>query len=118
MLLFFQTPELTAEEQEQRLKKAEAIRKMLSETTVTAPEGGGMRFFFLQLFTIFFWQWLQTYFVNMHLISDDDSNIEKSDTLKRKVVEEKRQREHILQLNQILAKQVMEKSKMVAGTCR
>ncbi|XP_018353508.1 PREDICTED: uncharacterized protein LOC108755157 isoform X2 [Trachymyrmex septentrionalis] len=80
-----QTPELTAEEQEQRLKKAEAIRKMLSETTVTAPEGG-----------------------------DDDSNIEKSDTLKRKVVEEKRQREHILQLNQILAKQVMEKSKMVA----
>ncbi|KAL0113466.1 hypothetical protein PUN28_012548 [Cardiocondyla obscurior] len=81
-----QTPELTAEEQEQRLKKAEAIRKMLSETTVTAPEGG-----------------------------DDDSNVEKSDTLKRKVVEEKRQREHILQLNQILAKQVMEKSKMVAG---
>ncbi|XP_071558758.1 uncharacterized protein [Temnothorax nylanderi] len=79
-----QTPELTAEEQEQRLKKAEAIRKMLSETTVTAPEG------------------------------DDDSNVEKSDTLKRKVVEEKRQREHILQLNQILAKQVMEKSKMVA----
>lgn len=80
-----QTPELTAEEQEQRLKKAEAIRKMLSETTVTAPEGG-----------------------------DDNSNVEKSDTLKRKVVEEKRQREHILQLNQILAKQVMEKSKMVA----
>lgn len=39
--LTFQTPELTAEEQEQRLKKAEAIRKMLSETTVTAPEGGG-----------------------------------------------------------------------------
>lgn len=40
-LSLFQTPELTAEEQEQRLKKAEAIRKMLSETTVTAPEGGG-----------------------------------------------------------------------------
>lgn len=53
----------------------------------------------------------------MHVFSDDDSNVEKSDTLKRKVVEEKRQREHILQLNQILAKQVMEKSKMVAGTC-
>ncbi|XP_017752141.1 PREDICTED: uncharacterized protein LOC108545174 isoform X2 [Eufriesea mexicana] len=80
-----QTPELTAEEQEQRLKKAEAIRKMLSETTVTAPDG-----------------------------SDDNINIEQSDSLKRKVVEEKRQREHILQLNQILAKQVMEKSKMVA----
>ena len=38
-----------------------------------------------------------------------------SDTLKKKVAEEKKQREHILQLNQILAKQVMEKSKMVAG---
>lgn len=48
--------------------------------------------------------------------SDDDVDLDKSDTLKRKVVEEKRQREHILQLNQILAKQVMEKSKMVAGT--
>lgn len=47
MLLIFQTPELTAEEQEQRLKKAEAIRKMLSETTVTAPEGGGTRYIFL-----------------------------------------------------------------------
>ncbi|CAL7945512.1 unnamed protein product [Xylocopa violacea] len=81
-----QTPELTAEEQEHRLKKVEAIRKMLSETTVTAPDG-----------------------------NDDNINVEKSDNLKRKVVEEKRQREHILQLNQILAKQVMEKSKMVAG---
>lgn len=49
-------------------------------------------------------------------VSDDNINIEQSDSLKRKVVEEKRQREHILQLNQILAKQVMEKSKMVAGT--
>lgn len=60
------------------------------------------------------------YLYNLYNIScmvlDDDSNVEKSDTLKRKVVEEKRQREHILQLNQILAKQVMEKSKMVAGT--
>ncbi|KAI4487873.1 hypothetical protein M0802_011761 [Mischocyttarus mexicanus] len=82
-----QTPELTAEEQEQRLKKADAIRKMLSETTVTAPNG----------------------------TDDDDVNLDKSDTLKRKVVKEKRQREHILQLNQILAKQVMEKSKMVAA---
>lgn len=36
-------------------------------------------------------------------------------TLKKKVAAEKKQREHLLQLNQILAKQVMEKSKMVAG---
>lgn len=41
-IIGFQTPELTAEEQEQRLKKAEAIRKMLSETTVTAPDGSGV----------------------------------------------------------------------------
>ncbi|XP_023289885.1 serine/arginine repetitive matrix protein 2 isoform X1 [Orussus abietinus] len=85
-----QTPELSAEEQEHRLKKAESIRKMLSETAVTAPEGGG----------------------EDYLLLDDE--MEKSDTLKKKVAEEKRQREHILQLNQILAKQVMEKSKMVA----
>ncbi|XP_051160780.1 uncharacterized protein LOC127281217 isoform X3 [Leptopilina boulardi] len=79
------TPELTAEEREQRLKKVESIRKMLSETVVTASEGG-----------------------------EDEKSPEKSGTLKQKVEEEKRQREHILQLNQILAKQVMEKSKMVA----
>ncbi|XP_063981156.1 uncharacterized protein Kmr isoform X3 [Diachasmimorpha longicaudata] len=80
-----QTPELSAEEKKQRLKKADAIRKMLSETTVTTPEG-----------------------------DDENVDIEKSNTLKKKVAEEKRQRDHILQLNQILAKQVMEKSKMVA----
>lgn len=33
-----------------------------------------------------------------------------------KMIEEKKQREHLLQLNQILAKQVMEMSKIVAGT--
>lgn len=125
MLLIFQTPELTAEEQEQRLKKAEAIRKMLSETTVTAPEGGGTHFsLFLKslnclMFSVYDnnYKNIFTIIINMHVVSDDDSNVEKSDTLKRKVVEEKRQRDHILQLNQILAKQVMEKSKMVAGTC-
>lgn len=37
-------------------------------------------------------------------------------TLKKKAEEEKKQHEHLLQLNQILAKQVMEKSKLVAGT--
>ncbi|XP_068993141.1 serine/arginine repetitive matrix protein 2 isoform X1 [Neodiprion pinetum] len=81
-----QLPELSAEEQEHRLKKAESIRKMLSETTVTAPEN-----------------------------PEEEVDQQKSNTLKKKVAEEKRQREHILQLNQILAKQVMEKSKMVAA---
>lgn len=79
---------------------------------MTARDGSGERIIFLDLFT------LRTN-VNTrisHSISDDNINVEQSDNLKRKVVEEKRQREHILQLNQILAKQVMEKSKMVAGT--
>lgn len=40
---------------------------------------------------------------------------EQTSTLKKKVAAEKKEREHLLQLNQILAKQVMEKSKMVAG---
>lgn len=39
----------------------------------------------------------------------------KSCTLRKKVEEEKKQREHLLELNQILAQQVMEKSKLVAG---
>ncbi|PSN50057.1 hypothetical protein C0J52_04229 [Blattella germanica] len=81
-----QAPELSAEEQLHRLKKAEAIRKMLSETTsitTTDPK--------------------------------EKEEEEQSSTLKKKVAAEKKQREHLLQLNQILAKQVMEKSKMVAG---
>lgn len=36
--------------------------------------------------------------------------------MKDKVEEEKRNREHLLQLSQILAQEVMEKSKIVAGT--
>lgn len=52
---------------------------------------------------------------NCFYFAEDEKSPEKSGTLKQKVEEEKRQREHILQLNQILAKQVMEKSKMVAG---
>ncbi|XP_075235264.1 uncharacterized protein LOC142332611 isoform X2 [Lycorma delicatula] len=82
------TPELSMEEQERRLKKADAIRKMLSETTVTASDATGEE--------------------------NDDTEDEKSSTLKKKVAEEKRQREHLLQLSQIIAQQVMEKSKIVA----
>jgi len=33
---------------------------------------------------------------------------------RKKMIEEKKQRDHLLQLNQILAQQVMEKSKAVA----
>lgn len=47
--------------------------------------------------------------------STEKEEEEQTSTLKKKVAAEKKQREHLLQLNQILAKQVMEKSKMVAG---
>ncbi|XP_065205753.1 uncharacterized protein kmr isoform X2 [Planococcus citri] len=79
------TPELSPEEQDKRFKKAEAIRKMLSESTALA---GG---------------------------DENEHEDDRSQTNKRKSEEEKRQREHILQLNQILAQQVMERSKLVAG---
>ncbi|KAK0085482.1 hypothetical protein PV325_005041 [Microctonus aethiopoides] len=79
------TPELSLEEKKLRLKKADAIRKMLSETTVSPRDD-----------------------------DEDIIDVEQTNSLKKKVAAEKRQRDHILQLNQILAKQVMEKSKMVA----
>ncbi|KAL0273170.1 UNVERIFIED_CONTAM: hypothetical protein PYX00_005908 [Menopon gallinae] len=84
-----QEPVLTAEEQLQRLRKAESIRKMLSETTaLSTPD----------------------------LSAEGAEEDKKSSTLKKKVEEEKKQREHLLELNQILAQQVMEKSKLVAGS--
>jgi riboflavin synthase len=56
--------------------------------------------------------------MDIHVIfSTEKEEEEQSSTLKKKVAAEKKQREHLLQLNQILAKQVMEKSKMVAGKC-
>lgn len=51
----------------------------------------------------------------MPMISETAEEEKKTSTLRKKVEEEKRQREHLLQLNQILAQQVMEKSKLVAG---
>ncbi|XP_014250427.1 uncharacterized protein LOC106667180 isoform X2 [Cimex lectularius] len=48
-------------------------------------------------------------------VSPKDAEVkEKTSTLKHKVEEEKRNREHLLQLSQILAQEVMEKSKIVA----
>ncbi len=46
---------------------------------------------------------------------DDKNKNDVSPCNKNKIEEKKRQRDHILQLNQILAHQVMEKSKLVAG---
>lgn len=62
------------------------------------------------------------YVVLMHLflLLVDEPNSEKAtnsiaNKATSKMIEEKKQREHLLQLNQILAKQVMEMSKIVAG---
>lgn len=49
------------------------------------------------------------------LKSPDKLEEEKSSTLKNKMAAEKKHRDHILQLNQLLARQVMERSKVVAG---
>lgn len=49
------------------------------------------------------------------LSTEAEHEDDKSSTGKKKIEEEKRQRDHILQLNQILAQQVMERSKLVAG---
>ena len=56
---------------------------------------------------------MQSNFISLNISEVEEE--EKSTTLRKKVAEEKRQREHLLQLNQILAQQVMEKSKIVAG---
>uniref|UniRef100_A0A0A9Z2C9 Pleckstrin homology domain-containing family A member 7 n=2 Tax=Lygus hesperus TaxID=30085 RepID=A0A0A9Z2C9_LYGHE len=75
-------PQLSREEIMKRSKKADAIRKMLCETTTVAAKEGEVK--------------------------------EKTHSIKHQVEEEKRNREHLLQLSQILAQEVMEKSKMVA----
>ncbi|XP_044740893.1 uncharacterized protein LOC123302148 isoform X2 [Chrysoperla carnea] len=77
-------PELSAEEERQRMRKVESIKKMLSDSTA-----------------------LPTTLDTSRLGQGTEG---KSFTMS----EEKRQREHLLQLNQILAKQVIEMSKIVA----
>nr|XP_023015064.1 uncharacterized protein LOC111504637 isoform X2 [Leptinotarsa decemlineata] len=88
-----QLPQLSAEEQEYRLRKVESIKKMLSDTAIISTSSTNL--------------------------NSDDKEAEKSSSslankATTKMIEEKRQREHLLQLNQILAKQVMEMSKIVA----
>ena len=48
-------------------------------------------------------------------ISPNPEGVASSTALKAKVSAEKKEREHLLALNQILARQVMEKSRVVAG---
>ncbi|CAG9855448.1 unnamed protein product [Phyllotreta striolata] len=88
-----QLPQLSVEEQEYRLKKVESIKKMLSDTT-----------------------FISTSTTNLN---EDGPETAKAPTkiinkATSKMCDERKQREHLLQLNQILAKQVMEMSKIVA----
>ncbi|XP_060515874.1 uncharacterized protein LOC132695573 isoform X2 [Cylas formicarius] len=87
-----QLPQPSAEEQERRMKKVESIKKMLSDTTI----------------------------ISSTITTATDDRSKKPSPISKtasssNIVEEKKQREHLLQLNQILAKQVMEISKAVAA---
>lgn len=74
---------ISQEERQVRLKKADSIRRMLTETSATPATGA--------------------------------AGINPSNELNNEsLTEEKKQREHLLALNQVLARQVMEKSRMVA----
>ncbi|XP_015834930.1 uncharacterized protein kmr isoform X3 [Tribolium castaneum] len=90
-----QLPQLSAEEQEHRLRKVESIKKMLSDAAIISSSSSNL--------------------------ASDEKKFNKTpnsitNKATSKMIEEKKQREHLLQLNQILAKQVMEMSKIVAGT--
>lgn len=49
------------------------------------------------------------------MVSDPQDIAQPTETLKKKMDEERRKREHLLALNQAIAKEVMQKSKFVAG---
>lgn len=109
-----QLPQLSAEEQEHRLRKVESIKKMLSDTTIISSSSPNLASGKKKNPTY------SSIFYYVPFVLDDiksentPSNIVNKATTK--IIEEKKQREHLLQLNQILAKQVMEMSKIVAGT--
>ena len=84
----------TPEERQVRLKKADSIRRMLADQS--GPSGH-----------------------KMNSLGDSGSSMGDQSTMsaevKQQLEEDKRQREHLLALNQVIARQVMEKSRMVAG---
>lgn len=88
---------LSPDEKRRRHEKVEAIKKMLSETPSISAN-------VRVLITCCFFNLLFKY------LSKDASTIPHSH-----MTEEKRQREHLLHLNQILAMQVKQMSKIVAG---
>ena len=94
---------LTPEERQVRLKKADSIRRMLAEQPSAGQTNKGM---YCCFFNITFCC------IAFSVFAEDggESNVVKD--------EEKKQREHLLALNQVIARQVMEKSRMVAGIYR
>ncbi|KAH1030044.1 hypothetical protein HUJ05_003182 [Dendroctonus ponderosae] len=89
-----QMPQPSVEEQEKRNKKVESIKKMLSDTAIISAPVASMQ--------------------NSNKSQDKKLNTGGKSASTSSISEEKKQREHLLQLNQILAKQVMEMSKAVA----
>jgi hypothetical protein len=84
----------TPEERQVRLKKADSIRRMLAEQS--GPAGNAM-----------------------NSLGDSGSSLGDQSTMsaevRQQMDDEKRQREHLLGLNQLIAQQVKERSRMVAG---
>lgn len=91
-----QAPELSPEEKKRRQEKVEAIKKMLSENSSTISGNVSSK--------------LEGGFLNLNACNSQDNALPPS-----QISAEKKQREHLLQLNQILAQQVMQMSKIVAG---
>lgn len=63
--------------------------------------------------SVLFWhvQFLKNFLFYFSDVEDDSKTL----VFRNNLEEKKRQRDHILHLNQIIAQQVMQKSKMVAG---
>lgn len=97
-----QAPELSPEEKRRRQEKVESIKKMLAEapinqSSVSVPTRRANMDSILNTFVIY-------------ISKQDAPSLPPS-----QISAEKKQREHLLQLNQILAQQVMQMSKIVAG---
>lgn len=101
-----QTPELSPEEKRRRQEKVEAIKKMLSDTPIGGGAGGSN--VSRSILTLRYRQRML-----MHLCTQQEAG-----GLHPVPNAEKKQREHLIQLNQILAQQVMQMSKIVAGKKR
>lgn len=93
-----QLPELSAEEKRKRQEKVEAIKKMLSEANVRNERSNN---------------WGQS--IKYEFCSFQETGATSTSGTGGQISAEKKQREHLLQLNQILAQQVMQMSKIVAG---